>query len=67
MSEFLTEQELAERLKMRVSTLRTSRSRQTAETIPYLKIGSLVRYDWDEVQAWLKARIRRAHHGPGAA
>jgi hypothetical protein len=58
MSEYLTEQELAERLKLKPSTLRTGRSRRTKGTIPYIRIGNLVRYDWDVVQAWLRSQAR---------
>jgi hypothetical protein len=58
MSEYLTEEELAERLKLKPSTLRTGRSRRTKDTIPYIRLGNRVRYDWDVVQAWLKTRAR---------
>jgi hypothetical protein len=58
MSEYLTEEELAERLKLKPGTLRTGRSRRTKDTIPYIRLGNRVRYDWDAVQAWLKARVR---------
>jgi hypothetical protein len=53
---YLTEQELSERLKIPLATLRYQRSRPTLDTIPYIKIGRAIRYEWAVVQAFLKER-----------
>lgn len=53
MKKFETEKELAERLKINVQTLRNYRHLGTGP--PYTKIGRCVRYDIEEVDAYLEA------------
>jgi excisionase family DNA binding protein len=53
MSELLTIQEMAERLKVPVSWL-YARTRQTGPgTIPRIKVGKYLRFRIDEVMEWL--------------
>lgn len=56
MSTLLTEKQLAERLSISSRTLQTDRQRGGG--IPYLKIGRSVRYDRDDVVAYLNSRKR---------
>jgi hypothetical protein len=58
MGEILTSREVAERLKVPERALAKGRAYPSESTPPYIKWGRRVRYDWDEVQAWLKTRAR---------
>lgn len=51
MSDFLTEERLAEMLSMKKSTLARLRREQN---VPHIRIGKLIRYSRDEVEEWLK-------------
>jgi predicted DNA-binding transcriptional regulator AlpA len=51
-----TEKEIAERIRKSLSWLQ--HMRQTGEGPPYLKLGNSVRYEDEEVDAWL-ARQKR--------
>jgi excisionase family DNA binding protein len=54
MSELLTIQEMAERLKVRVSWL-YARTRQTGSgAIPRIKVGKYLRFRLDEVMDWVQ-------------
>jgi len=60
--ELLTPVELAERLKVPVTWVRErTRSRELngGDTIPHLRLGRYVRYQWGspELEAWLKRRV----------
>ena len=52
--QFLNEQELAELLGVKVSTIR--RWRQCQKGPRYIKVGAAVRYDHADVAAWLACR-----------
>jgi excisionase family DNA binding protein len=54
----LTPREMAERLNC--STRKLERDRLTGAGPPYVKLGALIRYPEDELDAWLKSRIRRS-------
>ena len=50
----LTPQETADWLQISVETLRTWRDRRL--NLPFVKVGSLVRYDPDDVEAYISRR-----------
>jgi hypothetical protein len=52
----LTEQQLAARHQMSVKTLRNARVK--GDSIPFVKIGRLVRYRMSDVARWESARLR---------
>ena len=52
--EFLTKQELAERLKV---TVRTVENWQTAGLLPHLKISNAIRFHWPDVVEHLKTKF----------
>lgn len=51
----LTEQEVAEFLKISVHKLR--RDRSIGGGIPYIKIGNIVRYTWESLQNYISGNI----------
>ena len=53
---FLTEQELADRIKLTVSAIRQWRKYKRTGP-PYLKIGAAVRYRLEDVEAWEKTLV----------
>ncbi|GAB6907256.1 conserved hypothetical protein [Desulfosarcina cetonica] len=52
MGKLLTEKQVAEKLSLHVQTLRNWRFHR--RDLPYLKVGSAVRYDPDDVEKWLE-------------
>jgi len=56
--ELITAQELADRLKVPVSWV-YQRTRLGQEAIPHVKMGKYVRFDWDEVIAFLSKMDER--------
>ena len=48
--EWLTINELADRLKVSIKTIRN----RMADGLPYHKIGGALRFDYDEVVEWVK-------------
>ena len=56
-SNLLTPKQLAEHLGVTVGTLSVWRSNKTYP-IPYIKVGSLIRYDLEQVQRWLETRTK---------
>ena len=54
MGKLLTEKAVAEKLGLHVQTLRNHRFQ--GRGIPYVKIGSAVRYDEDDLKAYIEAR-----------
>lgn len=50
----LTEDEVAERLRTSVATLRTWRSRPPADPLPFTKVGGKIRYREDKLNKWLE-------------
>lgn len=58
MAQLLTTEDAARLLNVAPATLHTWRSRRTV-TIPYVRIGSCIRYDQRDLEAWL-ARQRVA-------
>ena len=57
-TKLLTEREAAERLSVAVATLR--RWRWAGNKLPFLKIGSAVRYDPDELDAYVESARRQS-------
>ena len=55
MKQYLDIAELAERLRIKPSTLYAWAAQGT---IPYLKLGRLLRFDPDEIEAWLRDHRR---------
>jgi hypothetical protein len=64
----LTEQEVSALLHLPAQTLRNARTSGTGgfATLPWLKLGTLVRYRAEDVERWLAER-ERVHERPGAA
>ncbi|BCW92439.1 MAG: hypothetical protein KatS3mg007_0333 [Thermoanaerobaculum sp.] len=56
MPSLLDEKQVAQLLRCSPLTLRIWRCR--GQGPPYLKIGRLVRYDPNQVEAWLRSRMR---------
>lgn len=56
MSELLTIDEMAERLKVHKSWLYQFTRLKDGDTIPCLKVGKYLRFREEEVMAWLKQR-----------
>jgi len=56
--ELITAQELADRLKVPVSWV-YQRTRLGQQAIPHVKMGKYVRFDWDEVIAFLSKMDER--------
>lgn len=54
--QILTQEELAERMRVSPSTL--AKARVTGDGPPFLKIGRSVRYEVAAVDQWLEARRR---------
>ena len=52
MGKILTEKQVADRLNLHVQTLRNWRFQ--GRDLPYLKLGTAVRYDESDVIAWLE-------------
>lgn len=63
MAQLLTTEDAARLLNVAPATLHTWRSRRTV-TIPYVKIGSCIRYDVRDLEAWL---ARQRVTGPEGA
>lgn len=62
----LTVNELAEHPKVRVS-VRTVR-RWLAETdVPHFRVGDVIRFDLEEVLAWMKARAENHEPAPSGS
>jgi len=55
----LTQKEMAEYLGTTVGSLNTWRC-QNRYPIPFIKVGSLVRYNLDDVNKWLKTRTQNS-------
>lgn len=55
--EILTAQEVADRLKLKLSTIRNWTH---IEYIPFVKIRGAVRYRWSDIEAWLQ---KNSHNG----
>lgn len=55
MTTLLKAPEVAERLKL---SLKTVRKWTCEKKIPYIKIGSSVRFREDDIEAWLKAHYK---------
>jgi hypothetical protein len=53
-----TEQEEADRLKLKKKTLANQRCR--GDGPPFIKLGRLIRYDPDQTDAWLAERVRNS-------
>ncbi len=53
--EYLTEDEVAEYLKVPVATLRDWRRKDAVKVLPFHKIGRLIRYERSEVDATVAA------------
>lgn len=63
----IDENELSARTSIKATTLQKWRA--TGEGPPYVKLGRLCRYRWEDVEAWLKTRertaiARKARSGP---
>jgi hypothetical protein len=54
----LTPQEVEQKYSIPVATLATRRSRPTADSLPYYKIGARVLYDEDEIEAFFRTNRR---------
>jgi hypothetical protein len=59
----LTESELSGRIRVAVATLR--RWRWSGGGPPFVRVGRCVRYDANDVRAWLGAQTRRSTSDPG--
>ena len=57
--ELLTVKELAKRLKVEVSWV-YQRTRLGQEAIPHVRMGKYVRFNWDEVVAFLRNGPKRS-------
>jgi excisionase family DNA binding protein len=53
--ELWTEEQFAQHAKISRSTIQKMRVR--GNSCPYLKVGRLVRYNPEDVQAWLASRV----------
>ena len=60
----LTESQVAERLNLRVATLR--RWRWLGQGPRFIKIGAAVRYDPQELKEYLAKQVRSSTSDPGA-
>ena len=52
MEDFMTEQELADRLRLSRSSVWKLRG----QGLPFMRVGGGIRYLWSEVEMWLKQR-----------
>jgi|KBSSwiStaDraftv2_1062776.scaffolds.fasta_scaffold905981_2 excisionase family DNA binding protein len=59
---YLTAQELAAWLKIKLPTVRRW---QSEEDLPCLRVGRLVRYEADRVREWLERRAEERRNGSG--
>jgi hypothetical protein len=55
--ELLTTAQLADRLKLRVSTIYELRRSWRDDPLPGIRIGKVIRYHWPSVSAWLARRF----------
>lgn len=53
--EYLTEEEVADYLKVSIGTLRDWRRKDAVKVLPFHKIGRLIRYERGEVDATIQA------------
>jgi len=53
MEEYLTAQEVADRLQLKLSTIRNWTH---LDFIPHIKMRAAVRYKWSEIEEWLKKK-----------
>jgi excisionase family DNA binding protein len=51
----LTAEEVAERLKIKASTVYELTRRRSRQPLPFLKIGKYLRFRWSEVEKWLES------------
>jgi excisionase family DNA binding protein len=56
MSELLTIDEMADRLKVHKSWLYQFTRLKDEDTIPHLKVGKYLRFEEDKVMEWIKER-----------
>lgn len=52
MEDFMTEQELSDRLRLSRSSVWKLRG----QGLPFMRVGGGIRYLWSEVEVWLKQR-----------
>jgi excisionase family DNA binding protein len=51
----MTGEEVAERLKIKTSTVYELTRRRTRQPLPFLKIGKYLRFRWSEIEKWLES------------
>ncbi len=58
--EILTPAQVAERLHVKTTWVyeQTRRRKNNADSLPHIKIGKYVRFDWSDVLAWLERQKR---------
>lgn len=52
--DILTPKELAERLKVKTSWVYKQTAKGNAGSIPVLRVGNYLRFDWNPVSEWLR-------------
>jgi predicted DNA-binding transcriptional regulator AlpA len=67
MAKLITETELAEWFVQSVLTIRRVRTTNPERHPPFIRIGSSVRYDVDEVKRWLDSKTVNAMDAPAPA
>lgn len=64
-TEILTLEEAASRLKVRPSWIYAQTRAGGAQSIPYIKVGQMLRFRWSAIEAWLETRARGGEARPG--
>jgi hypothetical protein len=63
-TEILTLEELCSRLKVRPSWVYAQTRQDGSLSIPFIKVGQMLRFRWPAIEAWLETR---SHGGPAPA
>lgn len=61
----LTPQEVARLLRVKVETLANWRCNDRYPGLPYIKIGSRIRYRWADIEAFLEKHLCSSESGHG--
>ena len=54
-TDILTPQELSERLKVPISWVYKQTAKNKPGSIPVLRVGNYLRFDWNAVSTWLRS------------
>jgi len=59
--ELLTEQEAAQLIRMSSHFLRRNRGSLSADKLPFIRLGSAIRYRKSDLLKWLESRVNMPH------